>query len=52
VDVGRHVLLEALERIERGDAPRAPMDLARASYFSYPDAAAVREFRARGRRFI
>jgi len=52
VDVGRHVLLEALERIERGDAPRAPMDLARASYFTYPDATAVREFRARGRRFI
>ena len=52
VDVGRHALLEALERIERGDAPRVPMDAARASYFTYPDAAAVREFRARGRRFI
>lgn len=52
VDVGRHALLEALERIERGDAPRTPMDMARASYFTYPDAAAVREFRARGRRFI
>ena len=52
VDVGRHALLEALERIERGDAPRQPMDLSRASYFTYPDAVAVREFRARGRRFI
>ena len=52
VDVGRHALLEALDRIERGDAPRLPMDLAHASYFTYPDAAAVREFRARGRRFI
>ena len=52
VDVGRHALLEALERIERGDAPRLPMDASRASYFTYPDAAAVREFRARGRRFI
>src|SRR5262245_44510146 len=52
VDVGRHALLEALERIERGDAPRTPMDMARATYFTYPDAAAVREFRARGRRFI
>jgi methionyl-tRNA formyltransferase len=52
VDVGRHTLLEALERIERGDAPRQPMDASHASYFSYPDAAAVREFRARGRRFI
>jgi methionyl-tRNA formyltransferase len=52
VDVGRHALLEALQQIERGDAPRRPMEPARASYFSYPDAAAVREFRARGRRFI
>jgi methionyl-tRNA formyltransferase len=52
VDVGRHALLDALERIERGDAPRQPMDMARASYFTYPDATAVREFRARGRRFI
>ena len=52
VDVGRHALVEALERIERGDAPREPMDMARASYFTYPDATAVREFRARGRRFI
>ena len=52
VDIGRHALLEALERIERGDAPRQPMDASRASYFTYPDAAAVREFRARGRRFI
>jgi methionyl-tRNA formyltransferase len=52
VDVGRHALLEALTLIERGEAPRCPMDMAHASYFSYPDAAAVREFRARGRRFI
>jgi methionyl-tRNA formyltransferase len=52
VDVGRHVLLEALELIERGDAPRERMDMTRASYFTYPDPAAVREFRMRGRRFI
>ena len=52
VDIGRHALLEALEQIERGDAPRLPMDASRASYFTYPDTAAVREFRARGRRFI
>src|SRR6185436_1416899 len=45
-------LLEALERIERGDAPRERMDMTCASYFTYPDAAAVREFRAHGRRFI
>jgi len=52
VEVGRHLLLEAIERIERGDAPRQPMDRSRATYWSYPDAAAVREFRARRRRFI
>ncbi len=52
VGFGMHLLVEAIELIERGDAPRVPMDLSRASYFSFPDAAAVREFRARGRRFI
>lgn len=52
VEVGRHLLLEALDLIERSQAPRVPMDLSLASYVSYPDAAAVREFRARGRRFI
>lgn len=52
VEMGRHLLLRAIEAIERGDAGRQPMDLANASYHSFPDAAAVREFRARGRRFI
>ena len=52
VGVGRHLLVEAIELIERGAAPRQPMDPAQASYVSYPDAAAVQEFRARGRRFI
>jgi methionyl-tRNA formyltransferase len=52
VEVGRHLLLEAIEAIERGDAPRRPMDASQAVYWSYPDAAAVREFRSRGRRFI
>jgi len=52
VEVGRHLLVEAIDLVERGAAPREPMDLAVASYFSYPDDAAVRAFRARGRRFI
>lgn len=52
VGVGRHLLVKAIELLECGSAPRIPMDLSRASYFSYPDAAAVAEFRARGRRFI
>lgn len=52
VGVGRHLLVEAIESIERGQAPRRPMDFGAASYLSYPDAAALREFRSRGRRFI
>lgn len=52
VEVGRHVLVEAIGLIERGEAPRRPMDAAAATYCSYPDADAVQRFRARGRRFI
>ena len=52
IEVGKHVLVEAIAAIERGDAPRVPMDHAAATYFSYPDPAALREFRSRGRRFI
>ena len=52
VGVGRQLLVEAISAIERGDAPRQPMDASQASYRTYPDAAALREFRARGRRFI
>jgi methionyl-tRNA formyltransferase len=52
IELGKHLLVEAIARIERGDAPRTPMDHAQSTYFSYPDRAAVAEFRARGRRFI
>lgn len=52
VEFGWQLLVEAIERIERGDAPRVPMDMSTASYVSFPDAAAVAEFRRRGRRFI
>lgn len=52
VGVGRQLLTRAIERIERGDAPRQPMDTSRATYFAFPDPAAVAEFRGRGRRFI
>ena len=52
VGLGRYLLVEAIELIERGAAPRLPMDPSQASYLSYPDAAALREFRARKRRFI
>ena len=52
IEVGKHVLVEAIAAIERGDAARVPMDHAAATYFSYPDPGALREFRGRGRRFI
>ena len=52
VEVGRHLMVEAIARIERGDAPRVPMDLSQATRFSFPDEAARTEFRRRGRRFI
>jgi methionyl-tRNA formyltransferase len=52
VGVGRHLLLRAIGLIERGEATRVPMDRAQASYYSFPDAAAVREFRSRRRRFV
>jgi folate-dependent phosphoribosylglycinamide formyltransferase PurN len=52
LEVGAPLLLRALERIEHGAIaarPSAP-DAGRA--FGYPDTAAVRRFRARGRRFV
>lgn len=52
IGVGRHLLVRALELIESGQAPRVPADPAAGSCYSFPDDAAVREFRARGRRFI
>ena len=52
VEVGKKLLVDAIGAIELGDAPRVAMDHRAATHFSYPDAAAVREFRARGRRFI
>jgi methionyl-tRNA formyltransferase len=52
VEIGKHLLVEAITAIERGDAPRVLMDHAKATYFSYPDESALRRFRARARRFI
>jgi hypothetical protein len=52
IDVGKHLLVEAIEAIDAGRVQRQPMDPARARYFSFPDDAARREFRRRGRRFV
>ncbi len=52
VEVGKQLLVDAIAAVDIGNAPRVPMDHGAATYFSYPDAAALSEFRARGRRFI
>jgi methionyl-tRNA formyltransferase len=44
------MLLEALDSIERGTVVRTPLDLSAGSYYSWPDAEAVRRFRMRGRK--
>jgi len=48
--VAADLLIEVLQRIERGQVTRTPLSLAEGSYYSWPDAAAVRRFRAAGRR--
>jgi len=52
IGVGKHLLVEAIARIERGEVTRTRMDMSRARYFSFPDAEAVRRFRTARRRFI
>lgn len=52
IGIGKHLLVEAIEKIERGEVTRTKMDVSKARYFSFPDADAVKRFRARGRRFI
>ena len=49
--VGAVVLLEALERIEKGQITGTPM-AGEGSYYSFPTRDAAKEFRRRGRRFI
>ena len=48
--IAADLLLEVFEQLERGEDEREPLDLSQGSYFSWPDAAAVRRFRARGRK--
>jgi methionyl-tRNA formyltransferase len=44
------LLLDVLAGIEDGSISRTPLDLSEGSYYSWPDRAAVRRFRATGRR--
>jgi methionyl-tRNA formyltransferase len=52
IEVGKQLLVEAIRRIESGELEPCAANQEGASYFSYPDREAIREFRARGRRFI
>ena len=48
--IAADLLIEVVEAIERGDITRTPLDLAKGSYYSWPDKESVRRFRASGRR--
>lgn len=50
-NVGAMALLEALEKIKKGETTGIPHQ-GSGSYYSYPTREAAREFRRRGRRFI
>ena len=50
--VGMDAILEAVERLHAGDRETLPNDDAESTYFSFPDAADVREFRRAGKRFF
>jgi methionyl-tRNA formyltransferase len=47
--IAAELLIEVLDRVESGSAPREPLNLADGSYFSWPDPEAVQRFRALGR---
>lgn len=48
--IAAELLIEVLRRIEGGQITRRALNLAEGSYYSWPDAAAVRRFRGLGRR--
>ena len=48
--VAADLLLDVLRRMEDGTVTSAPLNLAEGSYYKWPDAAAVEQFRKRGRR--
>jgi methionyl-tRNA formyltransferase len=48
--VAAELLLEVLGKMKEGTVTRTPLNLAEGSYYKWPDAESVRQFRARGRR--
>lgn len=51
ITIGPRLLLQAITQIENGSVQTLDVDWSQATYFSFPDADAVRRFRARGRKF-
>ena len=49
-EIAAELLLDVLASIENGSVSRTPLNLTEGSYYSWPDRAAVRRFRAAGRR--
>ena len=47
--IAADLLIDVLDRVERGEETRTPLDLSLGSYYSWPDKDAVRLFRAAGR---
>ena len=48
--IAAELLLEVLRKMEDGTLTSAPLNLAEGSYFKWPDAASVEQFRKRGRK--
>jgi methionyl-tRNA formyltransferase len=46
--IAGELLVELLAGLDHGELPRTPLDLSKGSYYSWPDAAAVKRFRDRG----
>jgi len=51
ITIGPRLLDRAVAMIERGEIEKIPVDWSQATYYSFPDADAVRRFRAAKRRF-
>ncbi len=49
---GAHLLIQVLEQVRLGTTSRVPLDMAGASYFSFPGDQHVREFVKRGHRLL
>jgi len=51
ITIGPKMLIEAIDQIEQGNVKTTKMDMLQATYFSFPDDAAVKRFRKLKRKF-